>query len=84
MAAQLGTIPFTLYYFHQLSNYFLLTNLIVLPLATILVPLGLIVLVLGNVPYLGTGLVWCLQKGTELMIVSVDWVQSLPGAVVQF
>ena len=83
MAAQLGTIPFTLYYFHQLSNYFLLTNLIVLPLATILVPLGLIVLVLGNVPYLGAGLVWCLQKGTELMIVSVDWVQSLPGAVVQ-
>ena len=84
MAAQLGTIPFTLYYFHQLSNYFLLTNLIVLPLATILVPLGLIVLVLGHVPYLGAGLVWCLQKGTELMIVSVDWVQSLPGAVVQF
>ena len=84
MAAQLGTIPFTLYYFHQLSNYFLLTNLIVLPLATILVPLGLTTLVLGNVPYFGAGLVWCLQKGTELMIVSVDWVQSLPGAVVQF
>ena len=84
LAAQLGTMPFTLYYFHQLSNYFLLTNLIVLPLATILVPLGLAVLALGNVPYLGTVLVWCLQNGTELMIASVDWVQSLPGAVVQF
>lgn len=84
LAAQLGTIPFTLYYFHQLSNYFLLTNLIVLPLATILVPLGLAVLALGNVPYLGAVLVWCLQNGTELMIASVDWVQSLPGAVVQF
>lgn len=84
MAAQLGTIPFTLYYFHQLSNYFLLTNLIVLPLATILVPLGLATLVLGMVPYLGTVLVWCLQKGTELMLIAVDWVQSLPGAFVQF
>lgn len=84
MAAQLGTIPFTLYYFHQLSNYFLLTNLIVLPLATILVPLGLATLVLGTVPYLGTVLVWCLQKGTELMLIAVDWVQSLPGAFVQF
>ncbi len=84
MAAQLGTIPFTLYYFHQLSNYFLLTNLIVLPLATILVPLGLATLVLGAVPYLGTVLVWCLQKGTELMLIAVDWVQSLPGAFVQF
>lgn len=84
MAAQLGTIPFTLYYFHQLSNYFLLTNLIVLPLATILVPLGLATLVLGTVPYLGTILVWCLQKGTELMLIAVNWVQSLPGAFVQF
>lgn len=84
MAAQLGTIPFTLYYFHQLSNYFLLTNLIVLPLATILVPLGLATLVLGAVPYLGTVLVWCLQKGTELMLIAVNWVQSLPGAFVQF
>lgn len=84
MAAQLGTIPFTLYYFHQLSNYFLLTNLIVLPLATILVPLGLATLVLGTVPYLGTVLVWCLQKGTELMLIAVNWVQSLPGAFVQF
>lgn len=84
LAAQLGTIPFTLYYFHQLSNYFLLTNLIVLPLATILVPLGLAVLALGNVPYLGTVLVWCLQNGTELMIASVDWVQSLPYAFVLF
>lgn len=84
LAAQLGTIPFTLYYFHQLSNYFLLTNLIVLPLATILVPLGLAVLALGNVPYLGAVLVWCLQNGTELMIASVDWVQSLPYAFVLF
>ncbi len=84
LAAQLGTIPFTLYYFHQLSNYFLLTNLIVLPLASILVPLGLATLLLGNVPYLGSVLVWCLQKGAELMITSVDWVQSLPGAFVLF
>lgn len=83
MAAQLGTLPITLLVFHQMSNYFLLTNLIVLPLASVLVPLGFVTLLLGGIPYVGEVLVWCLQHGTELMMSSVHWVQSLPGAFVQ-
>ncbi len=84
LAAQLGTLPLTLYYFHQMSNYFLLTNLIVIPLAGVLVPLGFAVLVFGGVPYVGDALVWLLQWGTDLMMMGVHWVQSLPGAVVLF
>lgn len=83
VAAQLGTLPLTLYYFHQMSNYFLLTNLIVIPLAGILVPLGFATLAFGGVPYLGDALVWLLQNLTDLMMMSVHWVQSLPGAFVQ-
>lgn len=83
LAAQLGTLPLTLYYFHQMSNYFLLTNMIVIPLATILVPLGFATLVFGGVPYVGDALVWCLQNGTDLLMFAVNWVQSLPGAFVQ-
>ncbi len=83
VAAQLGTLPLTLYYFHQMSNYFLLTNMIVIPLASLLVPLGFATLVFGGVPYLGDALVWCLQWGTDIMMMGVHWVQSLPGAFVQ-
>lgn len=83
LAAQLGTLPITLLVFRQMSNYFLLTNLIVLPLASVLVPLGFVTLLLGGIPYVGDALVWCLQHGTELMLAAVNWVQSLPGAFVQ-
>ena len=48
LAAQLGTLPITMYTFGQVSNYFLLTNLLVLPLATILVPCGLVSIALGG------------------------------------
>lgn len=83
LAAQLGTLPLTLYYFHQMSNYFLLTNMIVIPLASLLVPLGFATLVFGGVPYVGDALVWLLQWGTDIMMMGVHWVQSLPGAFVQ-
>jgi competence protein ComEC len=36
-AAQLSTFPLTLYYFHQFPVYFWLTNLIVVPLASVII-----------------------------------------------
>lgn len=78
-AAQLGTLPLTMHYFGQISNYFLLTNLIVLPLASLLVPCGLATVALGGstiglwVGKLTTGLAW-------LMNHSVAWLEALPGS----
>lgn len=82
IAAQLGTLPITMYTFGQVSNYFLLTNLIVLPIASFLVPIGLATVLLGGTP-LGTlfghasyGLAW-------LMNHSVAWIDKLPGSISQ-
>ena len=82
VAAQLGTLPITTYYFGQISNYFLLTNLIVLPLATFLVPCGLVTLALGG-SWLGLyagkvtrALAWAMNH-------SVGWIERLPGSTVQ-
>lgn len=78
IAAQLGTLPITMYTFGQLSNYFLLTNLIVLPIATVLVPLGLTTILFG-----GTGLGQALGIITNglaaFMNNAVGWIESLPG-----
>lgn len=49
IAAQIGTFPLAIYYFHQFPNYFLLTNLWVIPLAFIIVSGGVIVLLIGLV-----------------------------------
>ena len=80
IAAQLGTLPLTMYYFGQMSNYFLLTNLIVLPLATFLVPLGLLSIALGG-SWLGlivSKVTWALAWA---MNHSVEWIEHLPGSL---
>lgn len=79
LAAQLGTLPLTMYYFHQFSNYFLLTNLIVLPLATFLVPCGLITIVLGGTP-IGLIAGRITHYLAWLMNHAVEWIENLPGS----
>ena len=81
IAAQLGTLPITMYYFGQVSTYFLLTNFIVLPLATILVPCGLVTIALGGSWFgvLVGKITWALSWA---MNHSVGWIESLPGSTV--
>ena len=81
IAAQLGTLPITMYYFKQVSTYFLLANLIVLPLASVLVPCGLISIALGGstAGVLFSKVTWGLAW---LMNHSVAWIERLPGSTV--
>ncbi|RED97043.1 ComEC/Rec2 family competence protein [Marinoscillum furvescens] len=45
VAAQLATFPLTLLYFHQFPTYFLISNLVVIPAATVMMVGGLVVVV---------------------------------------
>ena len=51
-AAQMGVAPLVAYYFGRFSSYFLLTNLIVIPAATLILWLTLIVLMVPSLAYL--------------------------------
>ena len=79
IGAQLMTMPLTLYYFGQTSNYFALTNLVVIPLAFVVLLLGLATLafswcVIGE--WLGVAAEWC----TKCMRQAVEWIEGLPYA----
>ena len=50
VAAQIATFPITLYYFNQFPTYFWLSNLLVIPAVSLLIPLGLSLLVFGSIP----------------------------------
>ncbi len=50
--AQMGTLPLSIYYFHQFPNWFLLTNFFVIPLAFVIVCLSISLPLLGSVPFL--------------------------------
>lgn len=54
-AAQIGTLPLSIYYFHQFPGLFFVTNLIIIPLLSIVMLLGVVVMLLaafGYVPLL--------------------------------
>jgi len=65
IAAQIATFPLGLLYFHQFPNYFMLSNLIVIPLAIFILYLGIFTLSFSFIPivgdYLATGLKYLIQ-----------------------
>ena len=79
VAAQIGTLPLTLYYFGQTSNYFALTNLVVIPAAFAVLVLGIGSLAMS----------WCVvgewfaevaQWMTYGLRIFVQWIEGLPGS----
>jgi competence protein ComEC len=50
IAAQVATLPITLYTFHQFPNYFMVTNLFVVPLSSLIIYDGILLLVAGYMP----------------------------------
>jgi len=46
-AAQIGTLPLSIYYFHQFPALFFITNLIIIPMLSIIMVLGVVVMILA-------------------------------------
>lgn len=46
-AAQIGTLPLSMYYFHQFPGLFFLTNLVIIPFLGVIMGLGVLVMVLA-------------------------------------
>jgi len=83
LAAQLATFPLGLLYFHQFPVYFLLSNLVVIPAAMVIIPLGILSLLLSSVPVLSYILGALLQLVVSLLDGFIHWVQALPYALMQ-
>lgn len=84
LAAQVGTLAISLYYFHQFPLYFLLCNLLTLP---VLVPLitggSFALMLLVFIPPLALLLGNVLHYSCKAMITVIAWVQELPHAVIR-
>ena len=76
-AAQIGTLPLTLHYFGQTSNYFALTNLVVIPVAFVLLLLGIGSLALSWC-FVGEWLADAAQWCTYGLRLFVEWIETLP------
>jgi len=81
LAAQLGTFPLTLYYFHQFPNYFLLTNLGLMIFSGVLLGVGLGLITLGAIPYVGIFIAFLMYLVVTALVYFIEWVNSLPYAL---
>jgi len=50
-AAQIGTLPLSIYYFHQFPGLFFLTNLVIIPFLSVIMGLGVLIMVLAAFDY---------------------------------
>lgn len=79
IAAQLATLPLSLYYFHQFPTYFLLANVFVIPAAFIQLFLGL--LMIGIDPIFNDFASWvafCLHYIIRLTNTGIAFIHQLP------
>ena len=49
LSTQIGTMPFTIYYFNKISMIALLSNLVVIPLTALVVALGILTTIIGSI-----------------------------------
>lgn len=82
-AAQLGTFPFIWYYFGVFPLYFLLTNIIVVPMAFVVMLLAVVVWLLSFAPVVQEPVLWLLGYIAEAMNAVVSALSELPGASYQ-
>lgn len=80
IAAQIATLPLSLLYFHQFPNYFLISNLIVIPTATLIIYLGILVLLTYPVKVVSMFLAKILSYTIALLNKAIEWIDQLPYA----
>ncbi len=81
IAAQIATFPLGLHYFHQFPNYFLLSNLIVIPISTAIIYIGIALFAFAKISfiasYLAIGFGWCVWVLNQSVIIIEKWPYSL-------
>ena len=81
LAAQIATFPLSLHYFHQFPNYFLVANLVVVPLATCVIYLALLLFAISPFEILAEPLATGINYVVQALNWFVGWIEQLPYAV---
>ena len=83
LAAQIATIPFTLFYFNQFTTYFWLSNLFMTPISFVVVISGMVLLLVSWIPYLNVLVGYLVWGAIFVMNTVVSWVEQLPFSIIK-
>lgn len=83
LAAQLATSPISFFYFHQFPNYFLLSNIVAIPVSFVVLVLGLAFFALGAIPFINTGIAFLLEWSLRIMNFAIIEIEKLPHSLTE-
>lgn len=78
LAAQIATAPFTIYYFNQFPMYFLFTNLIVIPAASVIIYGAVLLLISSFLPIIPSIIAFVLTYFIRIINHCIDFIHRLP------
>ncbi len=83
LAAQVATIPFTLFYFNQFTTYFWLSNLFMTPISFLVVISGMVLLLVSWIPYLNILVGYLVWGAVYVMNWVVARIESIPFSIIK-
>ena len=82
-AAQIGTLPICIYYFHQTSLLFFITNLIILPVIGLILGFGIVVMLFAASNYVWQPALKLLELSIWLLNKIVHYIASFENFVIK-
>jgi len=76
LAATIGTLPISLFYFHQFPGLFFLSNVVIIPFIGLIMAIGLLVVGLSLIGYLPDILVQIYGAILHTMNIFIEWIAS--------
>ncbi len=83
ISAQILITPLILYYFHKLPVYFVLANLIAVPLSGLIIYTGVIFVISTFIPLAGKIFGYLLMSEIRFLNNFINFVDHLPGSVIE-
>ncbi|MGN7513044.1 MAG: ComEC/Rec2 family competence protein [Allomuricauda sp.] len=83
VAAQLGVLPMSLFYFHQFPALFFISNLLIVPCLGLILGFGILVILLTLIDYLPQFMVDGFNWIIHLMNSIVGWVAQQEGFIIK-
>ena len=83
LAAQIGVLPLSLFYFHQFPGLFFLSNLVIIPFLGIILMFGIGVIILSLANALPVFLAILFQEIIQLMNQFVEWIANQSFFLIQ-
>ena len=82
-AAQIGTLPLSLYYFHQFPGLFFLTNLVILPFIGIIMILSVVILLMAGFNFIPMFLSAILEFLIRTLNGFIHWIATFQSFILR-